>query len=257
MRRRSLLFFGALSPVFLLASRYLKARPLKTPSPADYRERAQQLNELAANIQTPADAHRLVDFIADIFSEQLPPKWTTSAIRNRIAQAEYTAVSDSERLISESRLSQAWSDYIIKVQAPEDRKATPTEINNLRDAFLTHDRLSWNRGSRNIWTVPSIYATQPDGKLASGCRAVESIRILWDLANMPDNLTAARYRVSKGELASDQLRKSQTQPTAASVRVEMRNHNNPVESAERQYIKDHGIAAYFDAVETMLNTVLT
>jgi hypothetical protein len=257
MQRRSLLLFGALFPLALLTSRYTRARTPEASIPTDYRELAQQLNVLAATIQTPADARRLVDFLAGIFSDVLPPAWTIGAILDRIAQAEFAAVSDSQRLIPESRLAQAWNAYVGTVQAPDEAKVTPAEVNNLRDAFLAVNRLSWDSGSRNIWSVPSIYATQPDGRLASGCRAVESIRILWDLANMPDNLKAARNRVNKGVLVSDQLRERQTKPRASgAAHLEARVFNNPVEVAARQYIKDNGVAAYSKAVVEMLNRTL-
>jgi hypothetical protein len=258
MQRRSLLFLGALSPVALLTSRYMKARTPKATSSADYVERAEQLNVFASTIQTPADARRLVDFLAGLFSDALPPAWTVGAILGQIAQAEFAAVSDAQRLIPEGRLAEAWNAYVVTVHAPDECLVTSTEVYNLRDSFLALGRLSWDRGSRNIWAVPSIYATQPDGRLASGCRAVESIRIVWDLANMPDNLKAARERVIKGVLVSDQLRAQQTKPTASggSAHVEARVFNNPVEVAARQYIKDNGVAAYSNAVVEMLNRTL-
>ncbi len=265
MQRRSLLLFCALSPVALLMSRYMRARTPKTSIPTDYREQAQRLREqaerlnvLAATIQIPADARRLVDFLAGIFSDELPPAWTIGALFDRIAQAEFAAVTDSERLIPESRLAHAWNTYVGTVHAPDGSYVTPAEVHNLRDAFYAVSRLSWDRGSRNIWSVPSVYATQPDGKLASGCRAVESIRIFWDLANMPDNLKAARNRVNEGVLISDQLRERQTRPIASGgvVRLEARVISNPLEVAARQYIKDNGVAAYSKVVIDMLNLTL-
>jgi hypothetical protein len=257
MQRRSLLLFGALFPAALLVPRYMRGRTPKASIPTDYRELAQQLNVLAATIQTPADARRLVDFLAGIFSDVLPPVWTIGAFLDRIAQAEFAAVSDSQRLIPESRLAQAWNAYVGTIHVPDEANVTPAEVNNLRDGFLAVGRLDWDRGSRNIWSVPSIYATKPDGSLASGCRAVESIRILWDLANMPDNLKGARDRVTKGVLVSDQLREQQTRPmSSGAAHIEAHVFNNPVDVAARQYIMENGVAAYRKAVEEMLNRTL-
>ena len=61
MQRRSLLLLGALSPIALFSARYFRAIAAGTPLPADYRQRAEELHQLASTIQTPADARRLVD----------------------------------------------------------------------------------------------------------------------------------------------------------------------------------------------------
>lgn len=264
MQRRSLLLLGALSPVAFLMSRYMRGWTPKASIPADYhersrllREQAERLNVLAATIQTPADARRLVDFLGVVFSDGLPPAWTISALFDRIAQAEFAAVN-SERLIPESRLANAWNTYAATLHAPDESYVTPAEVHNLRDGVYAVSRLDWDRGSRNIWSVPSVYATQPDGKLAPGCRAVESIRIFWDLANMPENLGAARNRVNKGVLVSDQLRELQARPVASGevVRVESRVISNPLEIATRQYLKENGTAAYSKVVIDTLNLTL-
>ena len=255
MKRRSLLLLGVLTPVALFRSRYLRARASKAPLPTDYRERAQRLNEFAANIQTPADARRLVDFVAELFSEETRSGWNNSSLRSRIAQAEFSAVSDSQKLIPESRLAEAWNAYVDTIQAPEDQKVTPAELHYLRDAFLTTARLSWDRGFRNIWAVPSIYATLRDGRIAPGCRAVESLRVLWDLANLPNNLKTARDRVSKGLLASDLFRKSQPSPASPAKHsyAEARAFSNPMKLAESQYINLKGDKAFNDVVVAMLH----
>jgi hypothetical protein len=260
MKRRSLLFLGALSPVALFTSRYLGARTAKAPRQIDYRHQAEELNQLASTIQTPAGARRFVDFLADLFSEETPSSWTSSALRNRIAQAEFAAVSDPQNSIPESRLAEAWNAYVDTIGAPEDQKVTPAELHNLRDAFLTTARIGWNRGSRNFWLTPSIYATLPDGRLAPGCRAVESIRLLWDLANNPNNIQAARDRVSKGLLVSDLYRRTALSPessvTRGSVRFAVRNPY-PVELAQRKYIQVNGSAAFNRAVMAMLSRTLS
>lgn len=87
MKRRSLLLFGALSPIAMFTSRYLGARTGKTPLPIDYRQQAEELNQLASTIQTPADARHFVDFLADLFSEETPSSWTSNALRNESVQS--------------------------------------------------------------------------------------------------------------------------------------------------------------------------
>jgi len=258
MKRRSFLLLGALSPIALF-TRYLGARAVRAPLPIDYRQQAEELNELASTIQRPGDARHLVDFLTELFSKETPTAWLNRSLRSRIAQAEFSAVSDPQKGIPEPRLAEAWNAYVDTIRAPDDLKVTPAEIHNLRDAFLTTARLSWDRGSRNIWTVPSIYATLSDGRLAPGCRAVESIRVLWDLANMPDNLRGARDRESKGVLASELYRRPQSagsSVTRARVTATVRNPN-PMELADRDYIKLYGNKAFNKAVMAMLNATLS
>jgi len=261
MKRRSLLRLGVLSPVALFASRLLGAKVAKTAIPPDYRQRAEELNLLASSIQTPADARRFVDFLADLFAKDTPSGWTRSSVRNQVAEAEFAAVSDAQRAIPEARLAEAWNGFVDTIQAPDDQKVTAAELHNLRDAFFTTSRIGWDRGSRNIWAVPSIYATVSDGWLAPGCRAVESIRVLWDLANMPDNVKAARDRVSKGVLLSDVYRKEldASGPSGRRGAMVMGHVRSPypIEIARRTYIQVKGHRAFSRAVMDMVKTALS
>jgi len=261
MKRRSLLLLGALSPIALFSSRYLGAKAAKVPLPIDYRQCAEELNQFASTIQTPADARRFVDLLADLFSKEAPSAWTRSSLRKRVAQAEFSAVSDPQKAIPESRLAEAWNSYVDTIGAPEDQKVTPAELHNLRDDFLTTARFGWNSGSRNFWIVPSIYATLPDGRLAPGCRAVESIRVLWDLANMPENIKAARDRVSKGVLLSDLYRKlpQSTGPSGTRVALQAGPARSPypIVLAQRNYIELNGNKEFSHAVMAMLTKTLS
>jgi len=261
MKRRSLLLLGALSPIALFSARYLRAITAGAPLPTDYRQQVEELHQFASTIQTPADARRFVDFLAGLFAKEMPPGWTGHSLRNQLAQAEFSAVSDPQKAIPESRLAEAWNAYVDTIGATEDHKVTPAELHNLRDAFLTTARLTWDRGSRNIWAVPSIYATLPDGRLAPGCRAVESIRLLWDLANRPENLKGARDRVSKGVLFSDLFQKPSGSPgpsitQAASITFTV-NPPKPMELAARNYIQLNGNKAFRSAVMAMLTKTLS
>ncbi len=260
MQRRSLLVLTSLLPVGWIATRHVKAFASKPLQPTDYREQARRLNELAANIHTPADARMFVDFVADIFSEQLPPESISSPLLERVSKAEFLAATNPQMLISEWRVAQTWNTYVETIQAPEQCRVSPTEVHNLRDAFLAVAKLNWNRGIHNIWNVPAIYAFQPDGSLAAGCRAVECARLFWDLANMPDNLIAARVRVDREILVSDQLRRAREQPVSGighSYVTAGPATPNPVEVAEGLYVARNGMKALGHALAAMIDQALT
>ena len=259
MQRRRLLVLAPLVPLGLFASRFLKYFKPKPQQPIDYSEQAMRLNQLAAGIHTPAEAHILVDFVADLFSHRLPAPAVSKSMRAKLAEAEFGAVTDPQKLIPEQRVVEAWNTYARTIEAPPDRRVNVAEVHNLRDAFLATSNLYWTRGMRNIWTVPAIYATQGDGMLAGGCRALESVRVLWDLANMPANLEAARSRVNQGLLASNLFRQAQQRSLKSSAgRVSGGpGRRNPVEEAERQYEIRNGRRALDRAVVTMLEQTLS
>jgi hypothetical protein len=259
MKRRHFLFLAPFLPSALFTPRLLRAWKNQSPPPRNIAEDALRIDELASNIHTPADARRLIDFIAQIFSDELPPLWTTDSLRSRLAQGEYLAVTNPEKRIPEEHLATTWNAYITTIHAPETSQVTAAEIHNMRDALWVTARIMWSRGGRNFWAVPSIFATQPDGSLGSACRVVESLRILWDLANMPDNLRGARERMSNNMLMSDLYKRAQQKPPSSSAGrayLSVGVSSNPVETAATQYIRDHGVVAFSNSVETMLNTLL-
>ena len=97
--------------------------------------------------------------------------------------------------------------------------------------------------SPSIWTVSNIYALGPDGKLAEGCRPIETLRIFYNLNGMFDDLRGARDRVRRGTLVSDEIRKRQENPPPRQntvVRLEVRVDTNPVRPAEFRYAQQHG-----------------
>ena len=256
MQRRSLLLFGALCPLGLLTARYMRARTPRSSAAPDYRAQAERLNVLAGSIHSKHDARQLVDLVAEISSDSLPPAWTMGSLLDQTAQTEFATVSDPSKLIREPRVAEAWNTYVRTIHAPDEACATPAEIHNLRDAFFSLSRLSWTGGSRDIWSVPSIYATQSDGQLASGLRAIESLRLLWDLANMPDNHMAARDRVAHGVLVSEQLKEHHARPaiTGGVVMMQASVSSNPLEDAARQYVKSNGMSAYSKLVMEMITS---
>ena len=130
------------------------------------------------------------------------------------------------------------------------------EIHNLRDGYYTIARVLWSRGSRTLWAMPNIYAVGPDEKVAVGCRAVEALRVVWDLANNFDNLRSARERVPKGGTVSDLSKQSLEAPPSGQMRsearIQARKIDNPVKVAEVRYIREHGETGLSHAIERLI-----
>jgi len=108
--------------------------------------------------------------------------------------------------------------------------------------------------------VPAIYAAEPDGRLADGCRAIEAIRILHDLAYEPENLEWARERARAGILFSDVLKQEQNKPPTgqhAYGRVTVRTAPpNPIMIAGTQYVQERGERAMARAIEQLVTEAL-
>jgi hypothetical protein len=234
---------------------------------AQYRfhtQQAVQMNELAGKLQSPEDARRLVDTIATIFADDLPPKWVTRKLRHQLAMAEFQSATDPEMLIPEEQIADAWNRYVVEIGAPQEALVNAAEIHYLRDAYYVTARMSWNLGNQNIWTIPNIYAVGPDGKINRDSRAIEALRIVWDLANHFDNLRGAREAVKKGLLLSDRLDPAQVGPGTMRARVVVHSgvsgvsglRGNPVEAAEIQYTRERGEAAMAHAIVKLIDDVL-
>lgn len=219
------------------------------------RAHAIAINDLAGNIHSANDAHRLVDLVAAEFNKELPPKWATRSIRNRIARAEYAAAADPGSLIPEQRVADAWNDYLQKIGAPQETFVTAAEIHALRDRYFTSAQLGWADEGKNVWTVPNIYAVGTDGKVANGCRALEVLNIVWQLANQPELLPGTRELMKKGQRMSD-FYKDPTKPPSrgsATFSVSVRQAPpNPVDIAAMNYMRDHGVRAFNTAIEGLL-----
>jgi len=103
--------------------------------------------------------------------------------------------------------------------------------------------------------MPAIYAAGPDGSLADGCRALEAIRILHDLAYDPANLKWARERARTGILWSEVIKQEQMlprQPGRVSAHVIVHAPPNPVATAGMRYVQGRGEAAMASAVKQLL-----
>jgi hypothetical protein len=254
---RSLMLFAALLPISLLCAQHGTAGNSQMNSAYEiHRQRAVQMNELAGRVQSPVDSRRLVDLIAEMFADELPPAWATGSIRDRVAHAEYESAIDPAGLVPERRIVDAWNKYVEEIGAPQETRVSVAEIHNLRDGYYATARLLWSRGSQDVWTMPNIYAVGPDEKLADGCRAVESLRVVWDLANLFENLRAARERVQKGVMASDLFKQPLKAPASgqmgSEVRLQIGVRDNPVEVAEMRYIREHGASGLSHAIEGLI-----
>jgi hypothetical protein len=251
MKRKLNLLAIALIPMSLLFA--------QSSSPYEiHRQRAIEMNELAGHLRSLNDSRKFVEMIAAIFADDLPPQWARGAIRDRLAVAEYQSAIDPRKLIPEQRIVDAWNKYVREIGAPEEALVNVAEIHNLRDAFYVEAQLLWNRGSQNVWTMPDIYAVNANGNLADGCRTIEAVRVVWDLANLFDNLRGARENVRKGIAASDLMRKPREEPTSerAQARVMVFVSDNLVRVAEMRYVREHGASGLNRAIEDLVFDLL-
>ena len=221
-----------------------------------HRQAAIRMNELAAHINSEADARAFVDAVADMFADSLPPAWATRGIRERIARAEYEAVSNPLRQIPEQRIADVWNKYVREIGASEEALVTAAEIHSMRDATFAMGQVMWSRGTiQTAWTMPNIFAVGADGKVAEGCRAVEAIRVIHDLDSLFDNLRSARERLRKGIVASDAVKRSLENTNAnqkTTARLEVRIDTNPLRPAEIRYVREHGAEHFNQFLEMLL-----
>jgi hypothetical protein len=218
------------------------------------RQRAIHINDLAGNIHSEADARGFVDAVAEELTGHRHMLWTARSIRHRVAHAEYEAATDPSRQIPEQRIVDVWNEYVREIDAPEEALVTVAELHNLRDSmYLGASRYAWKRElGQSIWTMPNIYALDAGGKVASGCRALEALKIIHDMHDRFQNVRYARERVQKGLLASEVLQQRPLNPaqppramfssgTLIAASISMRN---PIQPAVRRYQQEHGERAY-------------
>lgn len=211
-----------------------------------HRQAAVRINDLAAQVQSEADASTIVEEIAAVFSDEMPPAWIASGIKQRVAEAEYQSVRESAKRIPEQRVVDVRNHYVREIAAPDETLVTAAEVHNMRDAEHTVSLLLWARDQQTIWTMPNIYAVGEDGTVSDGCRAIEAIRVIYDLDHF-QNLRSARDRVQRGVLVSEQVKNrtaESTPQTKRRVLVAAHPDDNPVRSAENRYFQEHGSLAY-------------
>lgn len=211
-----------------------------------HHEAAIRINDLAARIHSQADADAMISEIADLFDKELPPVWAMSIIRQRVAHAEFEAASNSAKLIPEQRVVDVWNRYAREIGAPDEAIVSVAEIHNMRDAQFTMAQMMWARGHQTVWTMPNVYAVGSDGKVADGCRALDTIRVIHDLVGLFQNLRLAREHVRKGIVVSEKIKKPTGEPKSPATvgRLEAHADSNPIRPAELHYVQDHGLVAY-------------
>lgn len=215
-----------------------------------------RINDLAGRVHTEADATAYVSEIATLFANELPPAWAQDDLRHRISHAEYMSMSDASRLIPEQRIVDVWNAYVREIGGPHEAIVTVAEIHNMRDAELVVAQRMWARGIQTVWTMPKIFAVGPNGKVAEGCRAIETVRVIHDLDALFQNLRIARDRVRKGIVLSDEIKNdvigANLRPQTVS-RLEAHSDNNPVRLAEQRYSKEHGSWAYQQLLQRLFD----
>jgi hypothetical protein len=216
------------------------------------RQRAIHINDLAGGIHSEADARAYVDAVAQELTGHSKMSWTTLIIRHHVAHAEFESATDSARQIPEQRIVDIWNQYVREIDAPAETLITVAELHNLRDAmYFGASQHAWQlKFGQSIWTMPNIYAVDADGNVASGCRALEALKIIHDMHDTFQNVRLARARVEKGVLASEAVKQRQLNPAQppkpifSSVELRAISMDNPVRSAVYRYQQEHGERAY-------------
>lgn len=217
-----------------------------------------QMNTLAGNLRTPDDAHTLARLFTEEFSIELPGKLTDRRFLDHLAGAELNAARDPAHGISEEQVAAAWNTYLGEIGAPPETRVTPAEIHSLRDGHYAASRyFFWRPGMENIWSMPALYNTQPDGSLAPNCRPLEALVTLWGIDAIYENLSAARYRIRRGIVLSEQYKHLKPAPAhrRASVSVSV-SPPNPVAQAEYLYAQQHGNRQLRAAKERLAEDIL-
>jgi hypothetical protein len=226
-----------------------------------HRQVAIRLNDLAQSIHSEADARKLVDGVEDeLFGHRGPIQsklrsWVTRSMRRRVADAEFAAVSDPANLIPEQRVANVWNEYVREIGAPEEALVTVAEVHNLRDGMFTGSDKMWSRGGfgQSLWMIPGIYALDNDGRVATGCRALEALKVLHDMETSFISVVSARERVAQGVLVSEWVKqkKGDAQPAKVVVSTSKRVPLDLISSCARRYSQEHGQKAYDQLMERL------
>ncbi len=214
------------------------------------RQRAIHINDLAGNIHSEADARAYVDAVAEELTGHRHMSWTTRSIRHRVAHAEFEAATDASRKIPEQRIVDIWNEYVREIDAPEEATVSLAELHNLRDAMYSSGESMWkNEMTQSLWSMPNIYAIDADGKVASGLRAVEALKVIRDMHEMFGLVASARARVQKGVLESDLRKQPREAPQFSRTifttpELHAIKNDNPIRPAAYHYQEHHGERAY-------------
>jgi len=234
------------------------ARPQKPPRSG--RQEVVRLNDLAGHIKTESDAENLIDSIAKLFEDELPPPWATHEARRRMAKAEYAAVTNSAQLIPEERLVTIWNEYVRAIGADSEMIVNTAEIHGLRDLEYTGADFMWSQDwGQSIWTMPSVFTLGPDHTVTDRCRPLEAMRVFYDLDHQYWNLRAVRKTLKEGKSFYDQMKQAKERARTATrleARAEVMVDTNPVRTAEYRYINQYGSVAMYGLLNRLVDEFL-
>lgn len=228
---------------------------------AEYARNATKINDLAGSIQTEADARQYVDLLFQSFAPNVPG-WTSSVL-DRVAQGEYAAAARAQ-FVSEEQIVNAFNNFQQQLGAPAWAYVSPEELHNLRDGQLASAKSLWKLGERNLWSMPNIYHVDSAGKLASGCRPVEALKLLYGLHSSSGNIIYARQREEKNLLASALSEQPPATQQALQERIvetqlrlaKAQEYDQQLRQLRDAYIRRRGNSAYQKLVRAMFESVL-
>jgi hypothetical protein len=222
-----------------------------------HRQIALRLNQQAGQIRSEADATVFVEGAAQVLSDSIPEVWASQELLGRVARAEYRSATDTASLLSEEDVVRAWNGYVREIGAGDEAILTTRDLHALRELKHASAESAWSRGYQTIWTMPNIYAVATDGAVAQGCRAVEMLAVLHDIDALFQNLRTARKVAAAGIITRRRrLDEQQERRSSAQVVVRSRADDNPVRAAEKRYIEQRGIGAYYEVLQRLANELL-
>lgn len=219
---------------------------------AEMARQAEHINQIAGSIHTEAQAHEFINSLWKVFAPHVPT-WLAGSILDRAAQAEYGAVARG-RFISEEQIAGSFNQFVQQIGAPAWAQVSPVEIRNIRDAELASAKRSWNSGQRTIWGMPDIYHVDPEGKAASGCRAVEAMKLLYNLDAQFANVIYARERIEHPRPTEEAS--AQRFVEARLMLAQGHTYEQELRQIEADYTKKHGTSAYQKLMRQMFERLL-
>jgi hypothetical protein len=224
-----------------------------------HRQTAIHINEMAGSIHSEKDARALVDAIAEELTNHKHLMWAAVSVRHRVARAEYQAVADPSRLISDKSIADVWNEYVREIDAPEQALITQEEIHRMRWGRWRMSQIVWPQSNaRSIWNMPNIHAVSESGTIADGGRPLEMLDILNSLySQFPSVLFSRDRRREHGEASNPpvSLTQSSVQPSAHPVATIGLLHMpaDPIRPAELRYQQEHGDSAYDHLVRRLFD----
>jgi hypothetical protein len=130
-----------------------------------------QNDELGApdHIRTEADARAYIEALVKRWGPDETKYSHLTELKGRLAQAEYSAVRDPERLISESQVAKTFNRLMDEWEMPGWTRISVPELHAFRIQYASV-------------IYPRSVARLPDGSIAPGCRPTEAL-LLFDFLN--------------------------------------------------------------------------